>query len=111
VYDETDFRVGGRDIFRCGSSSDPRYRGETHYHDIVPERRIVSTEVVDELDKRLSADVITVELERAGERTKLKLTVQIVSVDGPEMIEGTKSGYTDALDNLGRYLERPSSKT
>jgi uncharacterized protein YndB with AHSA1/START domain len=104
VYDETDFRVGGRDIFRCGSSSDPRYRGETHYHDIVPERRIVSTEVVDELDKRLSADVITVELERAGERTKLKLTVQIVSLDGPEMIEGTKSGYTDALDNLGRYL-------
>jgi uncharacterized protein YndB with AHSA1/START domain len=111
VYDETDFRVGGRDIFRCGSSSDPRYRGETRYHDIVPERRIVSTEVVDELDKRLSVAVISVELERAGERTKLKLTVQIVSLDGPEMLEGTKSGYTDALDNLGRYLERPSSKT
>jgi hypothetical protein len=62
-------------------------------------------------NKRLSADVITVELERAGERTKLKLTVQIVSLDGPEMIEGTKAGYTDALDNLGRYLERPSSKS
>jgi uncharacterized protein YndB with AHSA1/START domain len=111
IYDETDFRVGGRDVFRCGSSSDPRYRGETRYHDIVPGRRIVSTEVVDELDKRLSAAVITVELERAGESTKLKLTVQIVSLDGPGMIEGTKAGYTGALDNLGRYLERPSSKT
>jgi uncharacterized protein YndB with AHSA1/START domain len=110
MYEETDFRVGGRDIFRCGSSSDPRYRGETHYHDIVPERRIVSTEIVDELDKRLSVAVISVELERDGERTKLKLTVQIVSLDDPGMIEGTKAGYTDALDNLGRYLERPSSK-
>jgi uncharacterized protein YndB with AHSA1/START domain len=111
VYDEADFRVGGRDIFRCDSRSDPRHRGETRYHDIVPERRIVSTEVVDELDQRLSVAVITVELERKDERTKLKLTVQVVSLDGPGMIEGTKAGYTDALDNLGRYLERPSSKT
>src|SRR3981081_56775 len=105
MYDETDFRVGGRDIFRCGSKSDPRYRGETPYHDIVPERRIVSTEVGDELDKRLSVAVIPLELEREGERTKLKLTVQIVALDGHGMIEGTKAGYTDALDNLGRYLE------
>jgi uncharacterized protein YndB with AHSA1/START domain len=110
LYDETDFRIGGRDVFRCGSRSDPRYRGETYYHNIAPERRIVSTEVIDELDKRLSVAVTTLELEREGERTKLKLTVQVVSLDGPGMIEGTKTGYAGALDNLGRYLEPPPSK-
>jgi uncharacterized protein YndB with AHSA1/START domain len=107
VYDEADFRVGGRDVFRCGSRTDPRYRGETRYHDIVPERRIVSTEVISELDKPLSAAVTTLELEREGERTKLKLTVQVVSLDGPGMIEGTETGYAGALDNLEHYLERP----
>ena len=46
IYDEADFRAGGRDIFRCGAKNDPRYRGETHYCDIVPNRRIVYTETV-----------------------------------------------------------------
>jgi uncharacterized protein YndB with AHSA1/START domain len=110
VYDETDFRIGGRDVFRCGSKSDPRYRGETRYHNIVPECLIISTEVIDELDKRLSVAIATVELGREGERTKLKLTIQVVSFDGPGVIEGTNTGYTRALDNLGRYLEHPSSK-
>jgi uncharacterized protein YndB with AHSA1/START domain len=29
IYDETDFRVGGRDVARCGAKSDPRFRVET----------------------------------------------------------------------------------
>jgi uncharacterized protein YndB with AHSA1/START domain len=106
IYDKADFRVGGCDIFRCGAKSDPRYRGETRYYDIVVNRRIVSIEVVDEVDKRLSAAVTTVELEPDASRTKLKLTVQLVAFDGPGMIEGTKMGYTGALRNLARELER-----
>jgi uncharacterized protein YndB with AHSA1/START domain len=106
IYDEADFRVGGRDIFRCGAKNDPRYRGETHYRDIVPNRRIVSTETVDELDTRLSVALTTVELEADGERTKLKLTVQLAALDDPRMIDGTKAGYAGALDNLARFLER-----
>jgi uncharacterized protein YndB with AHSA1/START domain len=111
IYEEAEFRVGGRDVFRCGAKSDPRYRGETHYHDIVPGSRIVSTEVILELDKRLSAAVTTLELEPDGERTKLKLTVQLASLDGPDMIEATKMGYTNALDNLSRELQRGSPST
>ena len=106
IYDEADFRAGGRDIFRCGAKNDPRYRGETHYCDIVPNRRIVSTETVDELDTRLSVALTTIELEPDGERTKLKLTVQLAALGDPRMIDGTKAGYTGALDNLARFLER-----
>jgi uncharacterized protein YndB with AHSA1/START domain len=111
VYDETDFRIGGRDVFRCGSKADPQYRGETRYHDIVPERRIVSTETVDQLDRRLSVAVVTLEFAPEDERTTLKLTVQLVSLDGPGMIEGMKMGYSGALDNVGRYLGGLSSTT
>jgi uncharacterized protein YndB with AHSA1/START domain len=106
IYDEADFRVGGRDIFRCGAKNDPQYRGETHYRNIVPNRRIISTETVDELDTRLSVALTTIELEADGERTKLKLTVQLTALGDPRMIDGTKEGYTGALDNLARFLER-----
>jgi len=106
IYEEADFRVGGRDIFRCGAKNDPRYRGETRYCDIVPNRRIICTETVDEVDTRLSAALTTAELEPDGARTKLKLTVQLAALDDPRMIEGTKAGYAGALDNLARFLAR-----
>jgi uncharacterized protein YndB with AHSA1/START domain len=31
IYDQTDVRVGGRDLFRCGPKDDPKFRGETLY--------------------------------------------------------------------------------
>jgi uncharacterized protein YndB with AHSA1/START domain len=111
IYDEAEFRVGGSDVFRCGAKTDPRYRGETRYHDIVANRRIVWTEVIDELDKRLSVTVTTLELEPDGERAKFKLTVQLAALDGRAIIEGTKAGYTGALDNLTRELQRGAPKT
>jgi hypothetical protein len=46
IYDETDFRIGGRDIARCGAKDEPRFRVEARYVDIVPLRRIVSTETI-----------------------------------------------------------------
>jgi uncharacterized protein YndB with AHSA1/START domain len=38
IYDPTDFRAGGRDLFRCGLENDPKFRGETLYHLIVPNK-------------------------------------------------------------------------
>jgi uncharacterized protein YndB with AHSA1/START domain len=29
ICDQTDFRAGGRDLFRCGTKTDPKFRGET----------------------------------------------------------------------------------
>src|SRR5579859_1571265 len=36
VYEEAAFKVGGRDVFRCGPKGDLKYRGETIYHFISP---------------------------------------------------------------------------
>ncbi|HWD57954.1 MAG TPA: SRPBCC family protein [Stellaceae bacterium] len=104
IYDQADFRIGGCDIFRCGTKSDPRYRGETRYCDIVPNRRIISIETIDELETLLSAALATLELTPDGERTRLKLTVQLAALGDKRMIDGTKLGYAGALDNLARFL-------
>lgn len=111
IYDEADFRVGGRDVFRCGAKSDPRFRGETRYLDIVTNRRIVSSETIDTDGTRLSAGLVTLDLEPAGGSTRVRLTVQVVSLEGSDMIAGSKTGYDAALDNLVRHVQtRPVQK-
>ncbi|MGF1610927.1 MAG: SRPBCC family protein [Kiloniellales bacterium] len=106
IYDETDFRVGGRDVARCGDREDPRYRVEARYIDIVDKRRVVWTEIIHELHERLAANITTLELVPEGQRTRLKVTVQVTSFVGVGMIENTNAGYTSTLANMARYLEQ-----
>jgi uncharacterized protein YndB with AHSA1/START domain len=104
IYDETDFRVGGRDVFRCGPQNDPKFRGETSYHVIVPNKRVVSNETLDADGQRLAVSLNTLDFEATGEGTNLKLTIQIVSLCGAGMIEGYESGNKSALENLSSHL-------
>jgi len=104
IYDQTEFRSGGRDLFRCGPKNDPKFRGETFYHLIVPNRRVVSSESLDVDGQRLAVSLNTLDFELTGERTNLKVTVQMVSFVGAGMIEGYESGNKSALENLGRHL-------
>jgi uncharacterized protein YndB with AHSA1/START domain len=104
IYDQTDFRAGGRDLFRCGPHNDPKFRGEVLYHLIVPNKCVVSSETLDADGQRLAVSVNTLDFEATGESTNLRLTVQIVSLVGAGMIEGNKSGNTSALENFARHL-------
>jgi uncharacterized protein YndB with AHSA1/START domain len=104
IYDQAKFAIGGRDVFRCGAKSDPKYHGETHYLHIVPESHIVSSETIDADGKRLSASLTTVQFMPKGTKTKLILTVQIAAFEGRDMIEGTKFGHNAALANLAKAL-------
>lgn len=103
---ESDFRVGGRDISRCGPLGNLIYRVETRYADIVPDERIVFTETVADGATRLSIALLTMELESEGPRTRLTLTTQIAALDGTDMVAGNKSGWGAALDNLALELHR-----
>ncbi len=106
IYEETNFCVGGRDVARCGAKEDPRYRVEARYVDIVDERRVVWTETVHEADKLLATNITTLELTPDGERTRLKVTVQVTSLAGAGMIENTEAGHKGSLENMARHLER-----
>src|SRR5579871_6811878 len=72
-YDETDFRVGGRDLARCGAKEDPRFRVEARYFDIMYERRVVWTETIREIDKLLAVNITTLEFQPDGSRTRVKV--------------------------------------
>lgn len=104
IYDESDFRVGGRDLFRCGAKSDPKYHGEARYLHIEHERHIVYCETIDVDGSRLSASVNSVEFESDGQSTRVKTTVQLAAFRSRDMIEGIKFGQNAALDNLGKFL-------
>src|SRR5215470_374145 len=106
IYDETNFNVGGRDLARCGAKEDPRFLVETRYIDIVAERRVVWTETIHDAGKLLATNITTLELMPDGERTRLKVTVQVTSFVGAGMIENTEAGHKGSLANMARHLEQ-----
>jgi uncharacterized protein YndB with AHSA1/START domain len=109
LYDESDFRVGGVDRYRCGNKSNPNIYATTTYIDIVPDKRIVLVETIDMNGKRLAASLSTLELALSGDQTALKLTVQVTSFIGDDMIKGHEQGHNGSLDQLVRYFQSVSS--
>lgn len=105
IYDEANFSIGGRDLFRCGARSDPKYHGEMHYLDIAPAKHIVWSETIDADGERLSASLATVSFTGDVSKAKVALTVHVAAFGGPDMIEGTKLGHDAALENLERWLQ------
>ena len=97
IYDEADFRVGGKDVFRCGPKGNPKFRGETRYLHVVPNARVVSSETVDMDGQPLAVALTTLDFEPTDDGTNLTATLQIVSFAGPDMIHGYESGNKSAL--------------
>jgi uncharacterized protein YndB with AHSA1/START domain len=104
TYEEAAFKVGGRDVFRCGPMGDPRFRGETLYHVIEPHTCVISTETLEAGGQHLAVSLSTLELRPTGHGTKLKLTIQIVSSVGKTIIKGFESGNRSALEGLAAHL-------
>lgn len=110
IYDEADFQIGGKDLFRCGPEGNLKFRGETRYLDIVPNARVVSSETVDLDGQRLAVALTTLDFEPTEHGTDLTVTVQLVSFVGPDMIHSYESGSKSALKNLSEHLNNiPSS--
>lgn len=105
--DEADLRIGGRDIFRFGQRHNPRLHGHSLYHDIVPECRIVCTDIVYEREQRLSVALSTFEFKPLMERTQLKVTAQLVFLHHAVTLDASNARYQTLIGNLTRALERP----
>lgn len=104
-YEEADFRVGGRDVARCGSKDNPQFVVETQYVDITPQQRIVWTEIIRDCNSTLSTNITTLEFRADEERTRLKVTVHVTSFVGEGMIANTESGHIGSIADLVKYLE------
>lgn len=105
IYDETDFREGGQDRFRCGSKANPNIHGTTRYLDIVAISRVVSSETIEMEGKRLCVSLTTLEFAANGGTTRVTTTTQLASFIGDDMIRGHETGTNASLDNLVRHFQ------
>jgi uncharacterized protein YndB with AHSA1/START domain len=103
---EIDFRVGGREINRGGPKGGPVHSFEGHYHDIVPNQRIVYTYDMHLDDTRISVSLATVALMPAGNGTQLIFTEQGAFLDGYDNVAQREQGTRELLDALGAELRR-----
>ncbi|MDP3739908.1 MAG: SRPBCC family protein [Hyphomonadaceae bacterium] len=102
AYDAHDFRVGGKDILRCGPADDLRFHAEVYYLDIVPGKRLIFSERINEAGKPMATALLTVEFRAKGQDTHQLVTMQIAALDGSDMVEGYKQGWEPTLDNLAK---------
>lgn len=101
---EVDFREGGfeRSRFRFGDG--PTMGNDTFHHDIVPNRRIVSSYAMLVGDQRISVSLLTVEIEPAGKGSKLRFTEQGTFFDSSDGVEGRRNGWNELLNRLDVHL-------
>ena len=100
-----DFRLGGELRLRYRFKEGTPFPGVAitnvgHYHEIVPDRRIVISQTMDLGEKRIAASLVTVEFVEDGQGTRLTCTHQgafFEGADGPKMRE---AGWNTLLDKL-----------
>jgi uncharacterized protein YndB with AHSA1/START domain len=102
---ELDFREGGSEVSSGGPKEGPVHRYRAIYWEVVPNERIVFTYelLIDEV--RSSVSLVTVELERDGDGTRLTLTEHGAFFDGLEDPAVRPGGFGSILDALARELE------
>jgi uncharacterized protein YndB with AHSA1/START domain len=104
-----DFKLGGELRLRYRFKEGTPFPGVAitnvgHFHEIVPDRRLVIAQTMDLGDKRISAALVTVELVAEGEGTRMTCTHQgafFEGADGPKMRE---AGWNTMFDKLAKEL-------
>ena len=103
---EMDFTPGGSERlvgeWRNGQVSDYRI----HYHDIVPEERIIYSYAMHLDGQRISVSLVTVVFQTEGTGTRLVITEQGVFLDGYNHPGQREQGTNSLLDALVRSVER-----
>jgi uncharacterized protein YndB with AHSA1/START domain len=106
---ESDFRVGGVERLHYRFGADTPFPGavltnEGQYHDVVPERRIVTASHMAIEGKPISVALVTIELFPADGGTDVTCIFQGVFFEGADGPEMRKGGWQAVLDRLGESL-------
>jgi uncharacterized protein YndB with AHSA1/START domain len=102
---ETDTRVGGREVSLCKVAGRPDIRCEGGWLELQPPMRSVSYEVISSEGVTQSAALVTAEFDKAGERSRVVVTVQLSSL-AEDMEAGYRQGFGAGMDNLAGVAER-----
>lgn len=84
----------------------PIYTSVATYQEIVPDKRIVYTLIIDMGETRISVSVMTVEFKSEGTGTQLIYTEQCAFLDGLDSLEDHMHGAKEFLDQLDIELKR-----
>ncbi len=103
-----DFRVGGREHLTIPMET-AHYTFDALYQDIVPGERIVYSYEMHRGPERISVSLTTVEIEAAGEGTRLRLVEQGAFLDGLDTPEEREHGTNVLMDTLGGYVEKATA--
>ena len=87
------------------SASPARVFAAGRYHDIVPDKRIVYTEIIASMEATEGACLVSVEFLPDGEGTRLVITLQTVALDGSALLEEAQAGWGSALIRLEELLQ------
>ena len=99
-----DFRDGGREHLSGRWPSGMVTAFDAHYHDIVPDRRIVYSYAMRLDGRRISASLATIEFLAEGTGTRLIVIEQGAFLDGYEDKGSREHGTGALLDRLGASL-------
>lgn len=106
-----DLRPGGREVLRGRYADGVETVFTAHYHDVVPDARLVFAYDVHHSDAHLSVSLATVELAPAPDGTRLVFTEQAAFLDGRDGTRSREEGTAAHLDRLGRILLDPRELT
>jgi len=108
---EMDFRVGGIERAVSHFKEGSPFPGtalitEGIYHDIVPNRRIVTSATMILGDRRISVSLATIEISPNQNSAKLVLTHQGVFFEGSDGPERREGGWRKIAERLAKELAR-----
>lgn len=103
---QSDFRVGGVELFRSAHEVTPRVTYDARYHDIVANRRIILTTETTIGGHRTSITLNTAEFEPTADGTTVRVTEQAAFFDGGESERTRFGGIAKQLRQLSLYLAR-----
>lgn len=103
---EADFREGGGEKSFFRPEGGPPMSNHTHYHDIVPNRRIVSSYSMEMAGKRISVSLASLQFEPDGPGTKLRFTEQAAFFAGGDNAKIRREGWAWLLEQLDKHLSR-----
>lgn len=95
-----DFRVGGSETLAGKWKSGMITRFHAHYHDIVPDQRIIYSYTMHMNDNKVSVSLATIEFKSAGGGTLLRLTEQGAFLDGYDDAGARERGTIGLIDKL-----------
>ena len=105
---EDDIRVGGWEVSTGGDPGGPAWTFRGLYQDIVEDRRMVISAVMDRDGDIVSVTTMSLEFEADGAGTKLTFAEHGVFLDGHDSWENREAGSGSGLDNLAALLARES---